>query len=295
MRGREEILMKKILVVADLVEQAPIAIKQAEHMAELLGASLHIVHFCYVDLHQDDADSASIKSQVMASVQAQAEKLIAKVLPEGLSYSHSVEWCKHIDTWVCDYAKVEKPCLVVKTGHRSETMFYTPTDWGILRDCPTPVLIAADKKWKHHRNIMACIDLGTRQDEKRALNRRILKLAREIADKNQVDMHVAYCPSAPPILRELGLRHPEEVEQRVVSTLADEIEAMVNEYAMDRSQLHIRAGLAEKVIPSLAADCDASMVVIGTVGRKGVKGKMLGNTAEKILTLLKTDVLALKP
>jgi universal stress protein E len=34
---------------------------------------------------------------------------------------------------------------------------------------------------------------------------------------------------------------------------------------------------------------------MGTVGRQGIKAKLLGNTAESVLHHLKTDVLALKP
>jgi universal stress protein E len=45
----------------------------------------------------------------------------------------------------------------------------------------------------------------------------------------------------------------------------------------------------------MAARQKAGLVVIGTIGRKGLKAKVLGNTAKKILSLLKSDVLALKP
>ena len=40
---------------------------------------------------------------------------------------------------------------------------------------------------------------------------------------------------------------------------------------------------------------NAQIVVMGTVGRKGVKARLIGNTAEKVLAHLKTDVLAIKP
>jgi len=35
--------------------------------------------------------------------------------------------------------------------------------------------------------------------------------------------------------------------------------------------------------------------VMGTVCRKGVKARLMGNTAEKVLRHMKTDVLAIKP
>ena len=44
-----------------------------------------------------------------------------------------------------------------------------------------------------------------------------------------------------------------------------------------------------------AARVGAQIVVMGTVGRKGVKARLLGNTAERVLRHIKTDVLAIKP
>jgi universal stress protein E len=49
------------------------------------------------------------------------------------------------------------------------------------------------------------------------------------------------------------------------------------------------------VITSEAARTRAQLVVMGTVGRTGIKGRLMGNTAESVLRLLRTDVLALKP
>ena len=54
-------------------------------------------------------------------------------------------------------------------------------------------------------------------------------------------------------------------------------------------------GPVEKVIASQAASKRAQMVVMGTVGRRGVKARLVGNTAEKVLKHLNTDIIALKP
>ena len=39
----------------------------------------------------------------------------------------------------------------------------------------------------------------------------------------------------------------------------------------------------------------ADVVITGTVGRKGIKGKLMGNTVEGILSRLHTDIIAIKP
>ena len=47
--------------------------------------------------------------------------------------------------------------------------------------------------------------------------------------------------------------------------------------------------------PTLAARLKADIVVMGTVGRTGAAGKLLGNTAEQVLHRLHTSMLALRP
>ncbi len=290
--------MNTILVVADLVEQAPVAIRQACQMARLFDARLHIVHFVYVDLEAMDGDNEVIKEKVLENQRAQSEQVIRESMDEAdadLEVIHDVEWCKHIHKWVCDYAEVQHPVMIIKTGNRSEHLFYTPTDWHLIRECPAPVMIAAEKKWRKVENVMAAIDLATKLPAKRAVNDKILKTAKQMADFFGVELHVCYSPSAPPILRDLGIRFPDEVEAKAKIEHHQEIETIKSTYGLDDSRIHIHAGQAEKVIPSMAAKYNVSLVVVGTSGRPKLKGRFLGNTAERILTLLKTDVLTIKP
>ncbi|MBU2678056.1 MAG: universal stress protein, partial [Gammaproteobacteria bacterium] len=54
-------------------------------------------------------------------------------------------------------------------------------------------------------------------------------------------------------------------------------------------------GIPEKVLVSIAARHHARLLVLGCIGRKRLAGRVIGNTAEKILRLLKADILAIKP
>ncbi len=49
------------------------------------------------------------------------------------------------------------------------------------------------------------------------------------------------------------------------------------------------------MIPELADELDADLVVMGTVGRTGIAGLLIGNTAETILERIGCSVLAIKP
>ena len=56
-----------------------------------------------------------------------------------------------------------------------------------------------------------------------------------------------------------------------------------------------KRGPVDTVITSQAAKVRAQLVVMGTVARRGIRARLIGNTAESVLHHLRTDVLALKP
>ena len=70
---------------------------------------------------------------------------------------------------------------------------------------------------------------------------------------------------------------------------------MLGKHNIPVENIHIKAGSATKVIPSLASKHAAGLVIIGSIGRKGLKAKLMGNTAEGVLALLKTDILVMQP
>ena len=67
-----------------------------------------------------------------------------------------------------------------------------------------------------------------------------------------------------------------------------------NLYQLNFSMLHIREGKPSMVIRDVVDQCDADLVVMGTVGRSGVAGLVIGNTSEAVLHVVNTDVVTLR-
>ena len=287
--------MNSIFVVADLSDSKPVAIQRACELAKNTNNSLHIVYFCYQSLRLIQDDPQKIKQAILDAVSDDAKKALATLIPNGINYSFEVVWEKRIYNWINSYAKEHNPLMVVKTAHRSETFLYTSTDWQLLRECPAPVFIVSDNKWRKSPNVLAAIDLETDRKSKQALNHQILKAAKTFAETNKAELFVCYTVLFSKVLRDLGIHYKDELEINAEKNLKSKIEKLAAEYDIPVANFFIKAGEPEKVIPSIAAKKKAGLVVIGTVGRKGLKAKVLGNTAEKILSLLKSDVLALKP
>ena len=73
------------------------------------------------------------------------------------------------------------------------------------------------------------------------------------------------------------------------------MKALRQKYTIDEEQTYVIEGLAEDVIPKVADEINAELVILGTTGRTGLSAVFIGNTAENTIDSLNCDLLALKP
>ena len=283
--------MNKILVIADASIEKNIAISEGDKLAKAYDATMHIVYFFHEDLRGLGQKGEAFKKSILSRLEEKANDQLAQYADNN-RYTYEVVWEKHVDQWTIDYCQSHDPIMVLKTGHRSERLFYTPTDWQLIRYCPAPVFLLSEEKWKRADDILAAVDLSTKIEDKQALNHTILAKAKELATKLDVNVQVCYTPLFSTFLRDLGLQYKDEIEVETEKTMAPLIAELSAKYQIPVENFHIKAGKPEQVIPSTAAKLRTGIVVVGSVGRKE---KLLGSTAEKILGLLKTDVMVLKP
>ena len=196
--------------------------------------------------------------------------------------------------------------------------FFGSDDMHLLRKCPCPVWLIKPEslKSKSYRCILAAVDVDenhplVEQERRQSMNRQILQMASSLALSEFSELHVAH---AWDVMGESAMRHgiftktPEEdvnayVEETRQKHL-DSLNALLDDLASDQKndaldylqpQTHLVKGLADKEIPALAEWIEADLVVMGTVGRIGIPGFIMGNTAETILNQIDCSVLAIKP
>jgi universal stress protein E len=68
---------------------------------------------------------------------------------------------------------------------------------------------------------------------------------------------------------------------------------LAEDAGVEYHRLYADEGRAEFVIGQLADNLNADLVVVGTHARAGLKGMLLGNTAERLVHHLTTDVLTI--
>ena len=68
-------------------------------------------------------------------------------------------------------------------------------------------------------------------------------------------------------------------------------EDLAEKTGVDPANAYTVEGLPEKVIPEVAEQVQADIVIVGTAAREGLKAAVIGNTAEKLLDAISTNIL----
>ena len=175
-----------------------------------------------------------------------------------------------------------------------QQLFLGSTAKRLIRKCPATVWIVKRKPAMPPTSILVAVDTSD-------ASRRAMEQATRLADCVSAELHVLHVVDhdIPEHLLDMKSTHDPDRSLREVL----ENEAMHNfetflspmRTAKRVMHRHLLWGSPEEQIVNLAKTIHADLVVLGTVGRSGVQGLLLGNTAENVLLHSDCDVLAVKP
>ena len=126
------------------------------------------------------------------------------------------------------------------------------------------------------------------------LNHQIIATAKDLAQSLNAELRLICAVEIPTLLADLDLVDPIAYCKDAIEQMKPAIQELAVAHDLPDSAFRVKRGPVEKVIASDAAHQRAQLVVMGMVGRRGVKARLMGNTAEAVLRHLRTDVLALK-
>lgn len=197
--------------------------------------------------------------------------------------------------------------LLLKMAHqhdRLESIIFTPTDWHLLRKCPCPVWMVKDQPWPEGGSALVAVNLSSEDPLHDPLNLRLVKETTELAENlnktnqthpTQVHLISAYPVTPINIAIELPDFDPSVYNDAIRGQHLVAMKALRQQFSIDEKFTHVEKGLPEEVIPDLAQQLQAGVVVLGTLGRTGLSAAFIGNTTEHVIDHLKCDLLAIKP
>ncbi|MFD1216663.1 universal stress protein [Microbulbifer celer] len=195
--------------------------------------------------------------------------------------------------------------LVIKNveGHTHDIGFKA-MDMELLRKCPCPVWLCRPISRSHSEiDVAVAVDPECAEESARDLAVQLLCWARELADTCSGELHVISCWDYDV---DTYLRHnfpisasDEELDRATEAASAKhraKLDALIQASGIGgKLDIHHEIASPDRFIPMLIDEKKYNILVMGTVGRTGIPGFIMGNTAENILQKVSCSLLALKP
>jgi nucleotide-binding universal stress UspA family protein len=172
----------------------------------------------------------------------------------------------------------------------------------LLREVPCPVLLVAPSRRRRRPRVLVAVDTDLWDSKgKRALTAKLVKTAVGFAEQHNGELHVlhAWVPYAERMIIRAGLTHV-EAERFLASVREESRQDLMRALAplsaeLDGAKVHLVKGDPRVAIAEFATSHRIDLLVMGTVGRTGVAGRIIGNTAEAVLRQMPCSMLVLKP
>jgi nucleotide-binding universal stress UspA family protein len=173
----------------------------------------------------------------------------------------------------------------------------------VLRKCPAPVWVMHPSR-SEKSSILALVDPDPEDGVRNDLNDLVLELAASLARRNSSELHIGHAWVFEGE-RTLATSPFVEVSGSTLNIMITDTEhehaAMLERLLADHdlddldTSVHMVHGTPGIELPRLAEEIGIGLIVMGTVGRTGIQGLIMGNTAETILRCVHCSVLAVKP
>ncbi len=216
--------------------------------------------------------------------------------------SHELKWGRNFIEIINEVVKNRHDLVMITAGRKTKLgrMMLECPSMDLLRHCPCVLWITKGEMAETNKKVVAALGGKARRFECSLLNAKILRTAAALSESLGSELHVVH---ALPLYGGKGMKNkklrPELVEyvdkfrQDIVEKCAEALAE--HDVTLSAKQVHLLTGAPGSVIPPLVKQEGMDLVVMGSVGRGGLPGMVLGNTAERVFDQVSCSVAAVKP
>ncbi len=262
--------LSKIMVVIDPTTEQQPAFERGLDSARMTSASLHL-YLC-VSAENRDADPAAARLEYQPLLDALSARAEAGGVTTVTELEQAVDWRREAVSAAarCGASMVFKGSFDHSSVDRQKRQ---TADWTLLRTAPCPVLLVKNFHDWQHRRVLAAINPETTDEAHIRLNNQITGVAQSFSS--------AYGSEAHFVAAYHDLNH------------APDRAGLARQCGVPEDRIHLEHGQAADAIRDTAASLDVDLIIVGTVGRDGIKGQVVGNTSERLLDQTHSDMLVL--
>lgn len=290
--------LRRILVACEELKDISGALDKAAYLEHYSGCDIELLEVIWDEVYAEALPNAvkeSLKKSLLAGEKREMDEVIARSTGKVASLSGKIVWHKHPEQAIL--AHVEENdidlLIIVSERHSLSDTLLTPLDWKLIRQASCPVLICRDQSWQAPSAILAAVDTG--DPGQQSLNQEIVLSGRYFASLLDAQLHlVSVYPSMDFTFD--PKRGPEAfdvLKADMCEIRRSGMQALIGDEC-GSAKMHLREGKPAVEIPDLANDLGASVTLIGTHAREGVRKWLLGNTSESAMSRLEGDILVVR-
>jgi nucleotide-binding universal stress UspA family protein len=172
----------------------------------------------------------------------------------------------------------------------------------LLREVPCPVLLVHASRRRSRPRVLVAVDTDPADSKANsALTAKIIETAAWFAETRDGELHVmhAWVPYGDRMMLGAGVTDAEA--QRFLVGQGREsrhdLERVLAPFSaqLESAHVHLIKGDPRVVIAEFATSHSIDLLVMGTVARSGVAGRIVGNTAEAVVSQMPCSIIVVKP
>lgn len=306
---------QNILLASDFSQSAAVAQDTAIKIARRCGAKLtiaHVVPDAATSLAMHDyvvgaewvptpEDVARVQKDVRDGAERRLRQLVVE-MRGGLDFETDVLILETDVVIGAPYASIIEAVeqggfdlVVVGTRGMSaiKRVFVGSTATRLARACPAPVWVARGGLPGDTQSVLAAVDFSP-------VSQRIVSVSAALAAAFHARLHILHVSDTEelygaPTISEETRAELSRYRRQARRAALKKLEQLLESRSIDpgTATLHVAQGVSYQAINSTARRLDAALVVMGSVGRRGISALLIGNTAEKVLHTLDRSLLVL--
>jgi len=293
--------IKRLLVVVSREDDCTLVLEKAQILAAAAHANTFVVKVVHDDLVESSLSNTDsgwrLKSVIMEAEQTRFEDLVHQYKGQFEHIELMTTWNKREWDGVKAVSRAINADLIIKVANeemRIQEAVHTPDDWNLLRSADCPVMLVKPQQWENGPVVIAAVDIMDETHQQ--MNESILKEADSLTRVLGGDLHIANAyPLLEPWVGDLDEEFSyTEIKDDVVTDIQTKMLGSTLSSQVEVEGLHIREGKPSMVIRDVTEEFSADLLVMGTAGRSGVVGAVMGNTSETLLRMVNTDVVTLR-
>jgi len=269
-------------------------------------AEVNQAHVCFTTVLDPDAATERLiheargeGTNVFDEAHALLGQLVAKARQQGVSAESRVLLGKSWLRLIQEVLQNKHDLVIVGTRHEGlvDRVLIGSTAIKLLRKCPCPVLITKPSDGQPMSSALVAHDL-------RQVGRHALNLGVALARSFNLQLTILHGIEQLPVGDPTGFGLPagdseqlhHEARERILMDLElADVDQGTLEPLSPPVQIKTVNGSPERPILDLIQQNSIDLLIMGTVGRSGIRGMLTGNTAERLLSRLQCSLLAIKP